>query len=166
MRRIDHATPHRTERPRDRYRELAGGTTITVSVAPGRHGPVNPPAPEVLILLVPIDAQIMGSPCISRPDDAACGHAPALAWGPATMCDTAWTRPPPSNTVGKEKSLQLRHPIQEPAMNPHLSLTPIVSLLAGILILIVPRMLNYIVAIYLILVGLIGLFGAETLHLR
>ncbi len=51
-------------------------------------------------------------------------------------------------------------------MNPHLSLTPIVSLLAGILILVVPRMLNYIVAIYLILVGLIGLFGAETLHLR
>ena len=35
-----------------------------------------------------------------------------------------------------------------------------ISLLAGILILVVPRMLNYIVAIYLIVVGLIGLFGA------
>ena len=34
---------------------------------------------------------------------------------------------------------------------------PIVSLLAGILILIVPQVLNYIVAIYLILIGLIGL---------
>jgi hypothetical protein len=34
---------------------------------------------------------------------------------------------------------------------------PIVSLLAGILILIVPQVLNYIIAIYLILVGLIGL---------
>ena len=34
---------------------------------------------------------------------------------------------------------------------------PIVSLLAGILILIIPRLLNYIVAIYLILVGIIGL---------
>ena len=36
---------------------------------------------------------------------------------------------------------------------------PFLALLAGILILIVPRILNYIVAIYLILVGLIGIFG-------
>ena len=35
---------------------------------------------------------------------------------------------------------------------------PIVALIAGILILIVPRLLNYIVAIYLIIVGLMG-FG-------
>jgi hypothetical protein len=33
----------------------------------------------------------------------------------------------------------------------------VVALLAGILILLVPRLLNYIVAIYLILVGIIGL---------
>lgn len=38
-------------------------------------------------------------------------------------------------------------------------LGPIVSLIAGILILIMPRLLSYIVAIYLILVGLIGLNG-------
>jgi len=36
---------------------------------------------------------------------------------------------------------------------------PFLALLAGVLILIVPRILNYIVAIYLILVGLIGIFG-------
>ena len=36
-------------------------------------------------------------------------------------------------------------------------LQPIVALLAGILILIIPRLLNIIVAIYLILVGVIGL---------
>ena len=36
---------------------------------------------------------------------------------------------------------------------------PFLALIAGILILIVPRMLNYIVAIYLILIGLIGIFG-------
>jgi Protein of unknown function (DUF3096) len=42
-------------------------------------------------------------------------------------------------------------------MNIHLSLTPLISLLAGILILIMPRLLNYIVAIYLILIGIIGL---------
>ena len=39
----------------------------------------------------------------------------------------------------------------------------IVALIAGILILIVPRLLNYVVAIYLIIVGLIGL--APMLHL-
>lgn len=37
-------------------------------------------------------------------------------------------------------------------------ITPLVSLIAGILILIMPRLLNYIVAIYLIIVGLLGLF--------
>jgi hypothetical protein len=36
-------------------------------------------------------------------------------------------------------------------------LTPIVSILAGILILIMPRLLNYIVAIYLIFIGVMGL---------
>jgi hypothetical protein len=44
-------------------------------------------------------------------------------------------------------------------MNLHMSIGPLVSLIAGILILIVPRLLNYIVAIYLIVIGLLGLFG-------
>lgn len=44
-------------------------------------------------------------------------------------------------------------------MNIHLSLAPLVSLIAGVLILIMPRLLNYIVAIYLIIIGLLGLFG-------
>jgi len=39
------------------------------------------------------------------------------------------------------------------------ALGPIIALLAGILILIVPRILNFVVAVYLILIGLIGLFG-------
>jgi hypothetical protein len=43
-------------------------------------------------------------------------------------------------------------------MNITLSLTPLISLLAGILILVVPRLLNYIVAAYLIVVGIIGIF--------
>lgn len=42
-----------------------------------------------------------------------------------------------------------------------LALTPIISLVAGILILVIPRLLNYIVAIYLIAVGLIGLLGGR-----
>lgn len=37
--------------------------------------------------------------------------------------------------------------------------SPFLALLAGILILFVPRILNYVVAIYLILIGLIGIFG-------
>lgn len=44
-------------------------------------------------------------------------------------------------------------------MSFHLALGPLVSLIAGILILIVPRLLNYIVATYLIVIGLLGLFG-------
>jgi DUF3096 family protein len=45
-------------------------------------------------------------------------------------------------------------------MNITLALAPLVSLIAGILILIMPRLLNFIVALYLIVIGLIGLFGA------
>ena len=51
-------------------------------------------------------------------------------------------------------------------MNSHLSLTPLISLLAGVLILIMPKLLNLIVAVYLIAIGLIGLVGAGAMHLR
>jgi hypothetical protein len=51
------------------------------------------------------------------------------------------------------------------AMNLNLSIGPLVSLVAGILILVMPRLLNYIVAIYLIVIGLLGLFGG-SFHLR
>jgi drug/metabolite transporter (DMT)-like permease len=49
-------------------------------------------------------------------------------------------------------------------MNINLSLAPLVSLIAGVLILIAPRLLNYIVAAYLIVVGVIGLVGGVNLH--
>lgn len=39
------------------------------------------------------------------------------------------------------------------------AISPFIALLAGILILIMPRLLNSIVAVYLILIGLIGIFG-------
>jgi hypothetical protein len=51
------------------------------------------------------------------------------------------------------------------AVNIHLSFTPVISLVAGILILVMPKLLNFIVAIYLILVGAIGLFGTGAFHL-
>jgi hypothetical protein len=44
-------------------------------------------------------------------------------------------------------------------MTLHLELEPLLALAAGILIMIMPRLLNYVVAVYLILVGLIGLFN-------
>jgi hypothetical protein len=46
-------------------------------------------------------------------------------------------------------------------MNLTLSIGPLVSLIAGLLILMLPRLLNYIVALYLIVIGLLGLFGGN-----
>ena len=51
-------------------------------------------------------------------------------------------------------------------MNITLGIGPLVSLIAGILILVVPRLLNYIVALYLIIIGLLGLFGAGNFHFK
>ena len=48
-------------------------------------------------------------------------------------------------------------------MNLHLSLTPLISLIAGVLILVMPKLLNFIIAIYLIVIGLVGLFGSGRL---
>jgi hypothetical protein len=43
-------------------------------------------------------------------------------------------------------------------INPQ-TLSPLIALAAGILILLVPRLLNFIVAIYLIVIGVMGLMG-------
>lgn len=47
-----------------------------------------------------------------------------------------------------------------------LTLGPLITLIAGILILMVPRLLNYIVAIYLIVIGVMGLLGVSGISLR
>ena len=39
------------------------------------------------------------------------------------------------------------------------NLSPIIAIVAGVLILVMPRLLNYIVAIYLIIIGVAGLTG-------
>lgn len=39
------------------------------------------------------------------------------------------------------------------------TIQPIIALVAGILILVAPRLLNYVVAIYLIVIGIMGLAG-------
>jgi hypothetical protein len=41
----------------------------------------------------------------------------------------------------------------------HPAVAPLVALIAGILILLMPRILNYVIALYLIVIGLLGLFG-------
>jgi hypothetical protein len=48
-------------------------------------------------------------------------------------------------------------------MNLTIAVGPVIALIAGILILIMPRLLNYIVAIYLIVIGLLGLFGGTRI---
>jgi hypothetical protein len=46
-------------------------------------------------------------------------------------------------------------------MNLHLTIGPLVALIAGILILLMPQLLNLIVAVYLIVIGVTGLIGAR-----
>lgn len=74
-------------------------------------------------------------------------------------CDllSLWQEKPLTQILTKEMHMN---------MNMNVSLAPLVSLIAGILILVAPRLLNYIVAIYLIVIGLIGLFGTNGLHLK
>jgi len=47
-------------------------------------------------------------------------------------------------------------------MNLHVTIGPIIALIAGILILLMPQLLNYIVAIYLIIIGVMGLVGSGS----
>jgi hypothetical protein len=47
-------------------------------------------------------------------------------------------------------------------MNLHLAIGPVVALVAGILILVMPQLLNLIVAVYLIIVGITGLLNKGT----
>ncbi|MGE5616159.1 MAG: DUF3096 domain-containing protein [Bacillota bacterium] len=46
-----------------------------------------------------------------------------------------------------------------------LHLPALIALIAGILILIMPRLLNYIIAIYLIIVGVVGLLGGASFRI-
>jgi hypothetical protein len=47
----------------------------------------------------------------------------------------------------------------EPAMQYIHHIGPLTALIAGILILVMPKLLNYIIALYLIITGLVGIFG-------
>src|SRR5215216_4439530 len=49
----------------------------------------------------------------------------------------------------------------EACMSLSLSIGPVVALIAGVLILVIPRLLNYIIALYLIISGILGLMGTR-----
>lgn len=49
-------------------------------------------------------------------------------------------------------------------MTLHLSIAPLISLIAGILVLVFPRLLSTIVALYLIVIGILGLLGMHQLR--
>lgn len=85
---------------------------------------------------------------------AVCVVAPTLAAPAPRLNKNGWPDSPAVATQGV-------------AMNMQISLAPIIALLAGILILVKPRLLNYIVAVYLIVIGVLGLFGGSGgLNLR
>ena len=44
------------------------------------------------------------------------------------------------------------------------AIQPLIALIAGILILLVPRILNYIIGIYLVIIGIIGLWPHIVFH--
>ena len=58
-----------------------------------------------------------------------------------------------------------RHRFPRLPLNIHLSLTPLISLIAGILVLLMPKLLNYIVGFYLIAIGLIGILGIHQIRI-
>jgi hypothetical protein len=76
-----------------------------------------------------------------------------------------------SSPVGRDEDSRKRNETisigTDMALHMNLSIAPLVALLAGILILVMPRLLNYIVALYLIIIGLLGLFGGSgAFHLH
>jgi Protein of unknown function (DUF3096) len=80
-----------------------------------------------------------------RPTQATCVHGPRRLVGLTARSGCSTLASDPEDRRGTAMEV--------------VALSPLVALIAGILILIMPRLLNYIVAIYLILIGLLGLLG-------
>jgi len=64
------------------------------------------------------------------------------------------------------KFLSLNQQEESKNMNLHVSLIPILAIFAGILILVIPKALHYIVASFLIIYGLVGILGFNHLALH
>lgn len=72
-------------------------------------------------------------------------------------CDIAM----PAGVNGLEwgRAQSLVQPVGVDKVQIHLQLVPVLSLITGILILVMPKLLNYAIGIYLILIGLVGITG-------
>ncbi|MDB5862867.1 MAG: hypothetical protein JWO70_673 [Betaproteobacteria bacterium] len=68
---------------------------------------------------------------------------------------------PDTGTRNAKRDVYSREPrtVSETRMAFSFSIGPLVALIAGILILLIPRLLNYIIALYLIIIGVLGLLG-------
>jgi hypothetical protein len=93
--------------------------------------------------------------------DARTGFSRSERWRPAGTANVCGRCRKPASA---DRFRPARFLDEDRSMHMTLSLAPLVSLIAGILILLIPRLLNFIVAIYLIVIGLIGLFGAGSFH--
>jgi hypothetical protein len=92
----------------------------------------------------------LGEPCAGAFTEFVCRIEPNGDWRVRTL----------SISGGAGRVLSETHPNRgKPMVITAEHITPLVALIAGILILIMPRLLNFIVAIYLIIVGLMGLNG-------
>jgi hypothetical protein len=85
---------------------------------------------------------------------------PGWRVGPPGLCAMPYRRHP-----DRDLPCVLDHSPSPERIPMTVTLAPLVSLVAGILILVMPKLLNYIVAVYLIVIGLLGLFGTGTFRL-
>jgi hypothetical protein len=111
-------------------------SAFEVQYVPNEHGDLRE---------VPMDGSGCALTCKTNGISAAFGHAPA------------GTFPAPLTATGRHPAA--RRSRRRIRMSFSLSVGPVVALIAGILILIIPRLLNYIIALYLIIIGVLGLMG-------
>ena len=95
-------------------------------------------------------AVIAGRPAVTESGLSAC-----FIFQPVARAREAWREIETDNENKKAHNMDI-----------HLTFGPLLALIAGILILLMPKLLNFIVALYLILVGLIGVFGLNAFHLH
>ena len=109
---------------------------------------------DLLALIAPPACAMCGDGCevrcrlCERCERALRGQAPV--WSAVPGIGETWSAAPYDGAARE---------LVGPIVAMTITLGPLVSLIAGILILIMPRLLNYIVAVYLIAIGIIGLFG-------
>jgi hypothetical protein len=89
------------------------------------------------------------------------GLLPGCQTGSHMHCDIAM----PAGVNGLEwgRAQSLVQPVGVDNVQIHLQLVPVISLITGILILVMPKLLNYAIGIYLILIGLVGITGMGQL---